>query len=171
MFRFKPTASSCSTAPTCTKEVTSASAPELPGERPFHSIAPASAPSAALFREGRRRRDGATGTMATGLLLMHNGAHITGSTFPFRCSSAAWTAHNRRAVGNARKARQPVSCAHVCVLAASPGGEVGHRDAHRCARPGPTGKPSRRRSCAPEARRSARIRSSRTCRVTVQSAA
>ena len=38
--------------------------------RPFHSIASSSAPSAALFREGRRRRDGATGTTGTGLLLM-----------------------------------------------------------------------------------------------------
>jgi hypothetical protein len=48
----------------------STSAPELTGEakgipslnHPFRSIAPASAPGAALFREGRRRYDGATGT-------------------------------------------------------------------------------------------------------------
>ncbi len=38
--------------------------------RPLHTIAPSSAPSAALFREGRRRRDGATGTTGTGLLLV-----------------------------------------------------------------------------------------------------
>ena len=37
--------------------------------RPLRTIASASAPSAALFREGRRRRDGATGTTGTGLLL------------------------------------------------------------------------------------------------------
>jgi hypothetical protein len=38
--------------------------------RPLRTIAPSSAPSAALFREGRRRRDGATGTTGTGLLLV-----------------------------------------------------------------------------------------------------
>ncbi len=37
--------------------------------RPLRTIASSSAPSAALFREGRRRRDGATGTTGTGLLL------------------------------------------------------------------------------------------------------
>jgi hypothetical protein len=46
--------------------------------RPLRTIASSSAPSAALFREGRRRRDGATGTTAKGLLLMHNGAHMIG---------------------------------------------------------------------------------------------
>jgi len=46
--------------------------------RPLRTIASSSAPSAALFREGRRRRDGAAGTTATGLLLMQNGAHIIG---------------------------------------------------------------------------------------------
>jgi hypothetical protein len=54
------------------QKAASVSAPEVPGgaegvsstARPFHSIAPSSAPGAALFREGRRRRDGATGTTA-----------------------------------------------------------------------------------------------------------
>ena len=66
--------------------------------RPFHSIASSSAPSASLFREGRRRRDGATGTTGTGLLLMHNGGDRISCTFP----SAHRCARSEPARGSAR---------------------------------------------------------------------
>ncbi len=198
--------------------------------RPLRTIASSSAPSAALFREGRRRRDGATGTTGTGLLLVTTARNITpeigarrigcrlpgahhcarseparGSArlltartsarpdFPFsrlisaqlRTRSAvktgptvAWTAYDGRAVGTSKKQlrreRQALKCAPSTRHPAgqpSPGGEVGHCDAQRCARSGPTRKASRCRSCAPEARRSACNRQPSTCSLADRSAA
>ena len=62
-------------------------------------------------------------------------------------------------------------CAQRYALPDRPGGEAGHWDAQRCARSGPTRKPSRCRSCAPEGRRSACNRRPSTCSLTARSAA
>ena len=74
--------------------------------RPLRTIASSSAPSAALFREGRRRRDGATGTTGTGLLLATTARSTTpaegskriGCTLP----SAHRCARSQPARGSAR---------------------------------------------------------------------
>jgi hypothetical protein len=82
VFRVKPTADSVSNRTDMHERndlsLGSRAARDTTEHRPLRTIASSSAPSAALFREGRRQRDGATATTATGPLLMHNSAHIIG---------------------------------------------------------------------------------------------
>lgn len=69
--------------------------------RPLRTIASSSAPSAALFREGRCRRDGATGTTERACCGGTTARRSSSQLFLLAVSSAAWTARRCAPQGGA----------------------------------------------------------------------